>query len=230
MDVVNEIGLNQSGKAKEMDRTELNDFLRRISDVCFEIHLTNTFYFFTKYMFSVTDPEMIEEIEPEISKPTQFDIYSSTELTEQFTQAKTAKLNPSYLTVKQMEIQNKEFSTNPMLLDRLNLELKLDPIAEVSPDEVSLMLANGTITKETAVIHDNIRVFVARAIEENKDFANMEPSKQREILDKYAKEVVESNKVTIDTSMIESMNQPDPNQPDNNTEDPNKDKTNNLKQ
>lgn len=212
MDVVSEIGLNQSGKAKEMDRTELNDFLKRISDVCYEIHLTNIYYFFAKYMFNVTNPEEIDNIEPEISKPTQFDIYSSTELTEQFTQAKTAKLNPSYLTVKQMEIQNKEFQTNPSLLERLNLELKLDPIAEVSPDEVSLMLANGTITKETAVIHDNIRVFIARAVEENKDFADMEPSKQREILDKYAKEVVKENKVTIDTSMIEGMQ--DPNQPE----------------
>jgi hypothetical protein len=80
-----------------------------------EIHLQNIYYFFTKYMFGVTDPTKLEEIEPQIVKPTQFDIYSSSELTNQFAEAKKAKLNSSYLQVKQAEIQNKEFQTNPRL-------------------------------------------------------------------------------------------------------------------
>lgn len=209
MDVVNEIGLNQSGKAKEMDRTELNDFLKRISSVMYDIHMTNIYYFFTRYMFGVSDPDMIEKIQPEISKPTQFDVYSSTELTEQFAKSKEAKLNPSYLAVKQAEIQNKEFQTNPQLLTRLNLELTLDPLAEVATDEISLMLANGTIKQETAIIHDNIRMFVARAIEENNGFEAMPRADQWEIMEEYADEVIESNKVKIDTSMIEpSSKQP----------------------
>jgi hypothetical protein len=203
MDVVNEIGLNQSGKAKEMDRTELNDFLKRISSVMFDTHMTNIYYFFTRYMFGVSDPEKVETIQPEISKPTQFDVYSSTELTEQFAKSKEAKLNPSYLAVKQVEIQNKEFSTHPQLLARLNLEISLDPLAEVSTDEISLMLTNGTIEQTTAIIHDNIRLFVAQAIEENKGFEELERMKQWEILKEYAEEVIEANKVKIDESMIE---------------------------
>lgn len=221
MDVVNEIGLNQSGKAKEMDRTELNDFLKRISSVMYDIHMTNIYYFFTRYMFGVSDPDMIEKIQPEISKPTQFDVYSSTELTEQFAKSKEAKLNPSYLAVKQAEIQNKEFQTNPQLLTRLNLELTLDPLAEVATDEISLMLANGTIKQETAIIHDNIRMFVARAIEENKGFEAMPRADQWEILEEYADEVIESNKVKIDTSMIEpetpAETEPEPGEADDNT-------------
>ena len=203
MDVVNEIGLNQSGKAKEMDRTELNDFLKRISSVMYDLHMTNIYYFFTRYMFGVSDPAKVEKIQPQISKPTQFDVYSSTELTEQFAKSKEAKLNPSYLAVKQVEIQNKEFQTNPDLLKRLNLEISLDPLAEVSTDEISMMLANGTIEHETAIIHDNIRLFVARAIEENKGFENLDRMKQWEILEEYAEDVIESNKVRIDESAIE---------------------------
>ena len=198
-----DIGLNESGKAKEMDRTELNDFLKRVANQMFDVHMVNIYYYFTKYMFSVTDPESVVEIQPEISKPTQFDVYSSVELTEQFTAAKTAKLNPQYLSVLQMQIQNKQFSTNPILLENLNLMISLDPLSEVTPDEVSLQLANGTITKETAVIHDNIKVFISRAMEEHKDFATLEQKAQREILEKYADEVVEENKVEIDQSAIE---------------------------
>lgn len=204
MDVVTKIGENQSGIAKEHDRTELNNFLQRISDVFFEIHFPNFYYFATKYMFSVSSPEKIDKIQPEISKPTQFDVYSTLELTKQFAEAKTANLNPSYLGVKQAEIQNKEFSTKPQLLAILNLELILDPLAEISRDDVSMMLANRTITKSTAIIHDNIKMFVRRAIEENKGFPDMPQAKQVEILKEYADEVEEENKVEIDMSAFET--------------------------
>lgn len=202
MDVMNEIGLNQSGKAKEMDRTELNDFLKRMATVMYDIHLTNIYYYFTKYMFGVSDPTQVDKIQPEISKPTQFDVYSSTELTEQLSKAKDAKLNPSYLASKQIEIQNKEFQTNPILLNRLNLEISLDPLAEQSTEDISLMLANGTIEQKVAIIHDNIRLFVARALEETKGFEQLERAKQWEILLGYAEETVEANKVKIDQSAI----------------------------
>lgn len=203
MDVVNQIGENQSGIAKEIDRTELNDFLQKIADQFFEIHLTNIYYYFVKYMFVDINPVEVRKLEPEISKPTQFDIYSTTELTKQFAEAKTAKLNPSYLSTKQAEIQNREFQTNPELLSRLNLELYLDPIAEVTRDEVSLMLANATITKETAIIHDNIKMFIQRAFEEDKNFANKKPGEQKATLDKYAKEVISATKIKIDTNAIQ---------------------------
>lgn len=211
MDVVNTIGENQSGISKEIDRTELNDFLQKIADQVFEIHLTNIYYYFAKYMFGVgSTPEKVREIEPEISKPTQFDIYSTNELTKQFSEAKIAKLNPSYLTTKQAEIQNREFQTNPELLQRLNLELYLDPISEVTRDEVGMMIQNGTITKETAIIHDNIKMFIQRAFEEDKKFGDKEPKEQKLVLDKYAKEVIESTKVKIDMSAIEPVVPPKP--------------------
>lgn len=215
MDIVDKIGENQSGIAKEIDRTELNDFLEKISGVCFDIHLTNIYYYFTKFMFGVASPEKIEEIQPEISKPTEFNVYSTLELTEQFSKAKEADLNPSYLQTLQKEIQNKKFQTNPELLHLLNLMLDLDPLAEVSRDDVSLMIANKTVTQETAIIHDNIKMFVLRALSEDKKFAEAEPEKQMEVLRKYAEEVVEATKVTIDMSALENpLNQNQNNPPD----------------
>lgn len=50
MDVVNKIGENQSGVSKEIDRTELHDFLQKMADQFFDVHLTNIYYYFTKYM------------------------------------------------------------------------------------------------------------------------------------------------------------------------------------
>lgn len=208
MDVVNKIGENQSGISKEIDRSELNDFLQKIADQFFEVHLPNIYYYFAKYMFAVDSPDKIKDVQPEISKPTQFDIYSTTELTKQFSEAKTAKLNPSYLTVKQAEIQGREFQTHPELLQTLNLELMLDPLSEVTRDEIGLMLSSGTITKETAIIHDNIKTFINRALEDNKGFADKKRSEQIIILEGYAAEVVEKTKVKIDMTAIEPKEEP----------------------
>lgn len=208
MDVVNKIGENQSGISKEIDRSELHDFLQKVADQYFEVHLTNIYYFFTKYMFGVSDPEKIQDIQPEISKPTTFDVYTATELTLQYGGAKTAGLSASYMTVKQAEIQDKEFQTHPELLAILDLELALDPLSGVSRDDVALMLANGTITKETAIIHDNIKMFVRRAIQESKGFQEQKLTDQLKKLEEYAAEVVEKTKVKIDMSAFAPTGEP----------------------
>jgi hypothetical protein len=210
MDVVNKIGENQSGISKEYDRSELNDFLQKIADQFFEIHIPNCYYYFTKYMFGVQipNPAELEKIEPEISKPTQFDVWSTGELTKQLQECKAAKLNPSFLKAKQVEIQSRDFQTKPYLLAKLNLEVMLDPLAEITRDEVSMMLANKTITQETAIIHDNISVFVTRALIENEDFADMAFNEQLGKLEEYAEEVIEENKVSIDTSMFDDSASP----------------------
>lgn len=207
MDVLNKIGNNQSGISKDIDRrTELQEFLQTIANRFFEVHFPNVFDWFAWYMFHVQkggNEESIKKIQPTISKPTQFDVYSTTELTDQLKGAKEAKLNPSYLAVKQAEVQNKEFQTNPELLKILNLETELDPLAEVSREDIGMMLMNGTITKVAAIIHDNIRPFIRKAMEEDEKFTDMEYSEQVELLEQYADEIVEANKVTLDTTLLD---------------------------
>lgn len=205
MDIVNKIGENQSGISKEYDRSELNQFLQKIADQFFEIHLPNAYFYFTKYMFGVQipNPEELKKIEPEISKPTNFELLTTTELTKQLEDAKTAKLNPSYQKAKQIQIITQEFQTRPTLMKRLITEIVLDPLGEVSRDDISMMLANKTITQETAIIHDNISAFVDQAIIEDKNFLEKKPEEQMEVIKKYAAQVEEENKVTVDTTMFD---------------------------
>lgn len=202
MDVLNNMGTNQSGISKDIDRrTELQEFLQKIADTFFEVHLPNIFDWFAWYMFGVESAgseDKLKAIQPDISKPTQFDVYTAAELTTQFKEAKTAQVNPAYLQVKQAEIQNREFQTHPELLNVLNLQLELDPLAEVTRESVSLMLSDGTVTKEDAVIHDNIRVFIQRAIEEDTKFADKEFMEKLEVLRLYAQEIIEENRITLE--------------------------------
>ncbi len=205
MDVVNKIGENQSGVAKVIDRTELNDFLGKIRDRFFDTHLKNFYYFAAKYMFGVTQSETTE-IEPDIIKPQNFDIYSTVELTEQLKVAKDAGLSPSYLQTKQSEIQNKEFAQDPDLLAELTLMSKLDPLSEETRDDILAMQSGGSVTKQNVIIHDNIREFITRAMIEVGNFADLGYLEQRKVLLKYAEEVVTANKVMLpDVPMVDAQ-------------------------
>lgn len=207
MDIVNEIGENQSGVAKELDRTELNDFLGKVRDLFYDKHLVNIFYFFAKYMFIGRDDKQIAEIEPTVIKPSDFNILTTQELTEQLKTAKGANINPAYLQAKQIEIQNKEFQAHPEALQELNLIVSLDPYAEIIRTDLDLMIFSKTISKTDAIIHDNIRTFVRRAIEENPKFIDLKYMEQMEVLRGFAEEISEQideeTKVEIDLTAIE---------------------------
>lgn len=213
MDVLNNIGTNQSGISKDIDRrTELQEFLQKIADQFFAVHLPNIFDWFAWYMFAVessNNEEVLRKLQPEISKPTQFDVYSTSELTDQLKGAKEAKVNPSYLAVKQSEVQNKEFQTHPDLLKVLNLELSLDPLAEISREDITMMLMNGTVTKHSAIIHDNIRAFVRQAVQDDPKFDDKEYTDQMEVLKGFADEVIEENKIHLDTAAIDDSVSPE---------------------
>lgn len=210
MDIVNKIGNNQSGEAKAYDRTELFDFLGKVRDLFYDKHLVNIFYYFAKYMFIGLDDKSIDKIEPEIIKPNNFDIYTTQELTDQLKVAKDSTINPSYIGVKQIEVQNKEFQTNPDMLKLLNLVVALDPYVGMGRADVDLMIFSKTVSKINAIIHDNINEFVRRALQEDKTFGDKMYSEQMEVLKTYADEmseaITEESKIEIDMNAIE----PDP--------------------
>lgn len=209
MDIVNKIGNNQSGEAKAYDRTELFDFLGKVRDLFYDKHLKNIFYYFARYMFISEDTD---KIEPTVIKPNDFDIFTTQELTDQLKTAKGSTMNPSYLRVKQVEVQNKEFQQHPELLQGLNLIVELDPFAEIPQADIDLMLMSGTASKIDAIIHNNINPFIRRALEEDKTFGDKVFSEKMDVLKGYAEElsgeIEEEKKVEIDMTAIEPEPKP----------------------
>lgn len=231
MDVVNKIGENQSGKAKVIDRGELYDFLYKISSVIFDTHAVNIFHYFNLFMFGVEalnpgqGEEELNSIEPEIAKPVMFDITTAVEMIAEYKNSKEAGINPTYLKVKQIQINSKEFASDEDLKDYLNLVLECDPLPQISEDQIIANSLEGWYRKYDPIIHANIESFVKRAVAENPEkndvggFANMDDKERYAILIKYAKEVEDDNKQTIDAPLQLDANgkpiQPiiDPNDP-----------------
>lgn len=208
MDVEDEVGENQSGIAKVIDRSAQHDTLYNIGSVVYDVHLTNFYYFANKLMFGVEAVSLNQGVEvvdknlPEINKPTHFDIGSINELLNDFKLAKEAGIDSSYLQLKQIEIQSRDLTTNPDLKMFSTLLLELDPLPGMSRGDIDQNVQKGYNRKVDAVIHFNLKSFVERATREDKNFMKLDREQQIEKLEEYGEELIKEAKPVIDMSLF----------------------------
>lgn len=201
MDISDKVGENQSGVAKVIDRSELQDFLYAISETVFDIHLNNIFMFCALYQYNEEMKGNVEDILPQVNKPTNFDVSTNAELVNNFKASKESGLDRNYLLTKQIELNNKEFAANPQMKEIMNAILLIDPLAGYNVDEVNLLASQRMCTRTDAVIHAYIRPFIERAIVEKKNFLALDRKAQIEILSVYAEEKEESMQLQLDEDM-----------------------------
>lgn len=202
--------LNQSGTAKEVDKDELNNTVHGIAEDIVAA-MDKIYWYVALYRYKeLYAPEDIIEMIPDVHVPERFDILSSTHALDELTKAKTSKLNPVLQSAMEELFANARFNTDPEIRDKLVLILSLDPLPNITEDEKMSRLSNKGITQESYVISSNIQEFVQRAIEEDPGFVELELEKQREILKKYAQEVITENepvKVEVSDTGIDEKGQ-----------------------
>jgi len=210
MDVEDNVGENQSGVAKTIDRSAQYDSIYNIASVVFDTHLTNGFYYINKFrlgtLASSTGTTADNNL-PQINKPTQFDIVSTSELVNNFKVAKDSGLDPNFLQNKQIEILTRDMTTNPELKKFNSMLLSLDPLPGLDAITISANVARGFNSQVDAVIHFNIKKFVEQAINENKNFETLPKPDQYAALEKIATAFISKNKPKLDTSMLPPINQ-----------------------
>lgn len=197
MDVVDEIGADQSGIAKTIDRSELFDFLYTVSEVVFDIHYVDALYFIALIMFDETIGDKVDEILPVVNKPVVFDVASVSEMITNFQAIKESGLDRNYLLIKQTEIVNKEFNNNSDMKNIMNSVLSLDPLPGYTTEEIDMMVSKRFATQQDAVIHFYIKQFIDRAILEDARFFDQPKDKQMEKLREYADEKISQTELTL---------------------------------
>lgn len=211
--------LNESGKAKEVDKDELNNTVHGIAEDIVAA-MDNIYKIIAYYRYKSIYPlEVIDDMLPKIAVPEKFDLLSSNLTQEELKTAKESKSNPVIISALETSYASTRFNTDPEVRDRLVLILKLDPLPNISEDDKMSRLSNKGITLESYVISSNIQSFVQRAIEEDNDFADKELKEQKDIMLKYAEEIIEGNETENikvpdtglddqDNMMQQPMNQP----------------------
>ena len=195
--------LNESGKAKEVDKDELNNTVHSIAEDL--VRCMDWGYWMIaayRYQAIYSQDDRIDMV-PKVAVPEKYDILSYMHIEEQFKNLKTGKANPAILNAVEIELANSAFNNDPEIRERVQLVLFLDPLANVTEDDKMTRLSNKGITKLTYVISSNINEFVQRAIEENKGFADLDPVKQKEIISGYAQEQIDNQDADLKVDMPE---------------------------
>ncbi len=196
MEFLANVPLSESGIAKQVDRDELNTFVHsiaedlvRLMDRIIKISIDY------RYKILVPDKKARKELAPEINVPQVFDLLSTSYLMDELDKARKAGLNPVLIKALEIEFASKKFLTNHEVAEFLACIYELDPFGALSSDDKMAISQNDWAMKEDVVISANIQYFVQRAMNENKDFDDMDYKKKREIMVRYAKEVIQSYSV-----------------------------------
>lgn len=185
--------MNESGKAKEVDKDELNNTVHSIAEDIVSV-LDKVYkiiaYWRYKGLYSLKE---IDKMLPTIPVPEKFDILSPQHTAEELTQAKNNKSNPVIINAMEIDYASKRFGNEPAVRDRLSLILELDPLPNITEDEKMSRLTNKGISLQTYVISSNIHEFVQRAIDEVNGFVGRKLKEQKAQMLKYADEEIKKN-------------------------------------
>lgn len=203
-----DVPLSQSGKAKEVDKDELNNTvysfaedLVSLMDFLYKAVADYRYGFIYQY-----DYDKIDEMLPNIAVPVTFDLLGSTGVQAILANAKSANINPVILNALESEYASKMFYNDPKVRENLLLELNLDPLPNITESDKILRLSNKGIDQLTYVMSSNIHAFVQRAVETEADFAKQPIEKQKEIIEAYAQEMIDaaSAKTAASVSLFNS--------------------------
>jgi hypothetical protein len=205
MQFLDQTPLNISGKGKEIDRDELNNFVYSIAEDLVRImDLSYRIIALYRYHLAIAG-DKLSSILPEIKVPEKYDLLSSDYLTAEIKAVKDAGVNPIILNTLEAEFAAKKFYTDPKVRDMVVTILRLDPLPGRSEDDKMVMLSNGGISKLNYYISSNLTQIVRTLMEKDVKFLTLERERQFEQVVKRAQEemtAMEALKVRIPDPIV----------------------------
>lgn len=206
MDFLARVPLNESGKAKEVDRDEMNNFVYGVAYMLVENDLKKQYHFINEYRYSeaIPDKDDRKSMLPFIPVPETFDILSAEMIGEQVKNARSSNFDPVIVAELEIDYVSKKFINQPEIQNKIVTAKKLDPFGYMSNDEKNNLALNRDIPKEDFILSIYINFFIERAIEEKGgEFFTLERKDQLTILKQYAKEKM--NEITPDRTVLETL-------------------------
>ena len=185
MEFLADTPLNQSGKAKEVDKEELNNFVFGVAFHLVNNVLKKIYKIVVEYRYGeLLNEKERSDILPNIQVPEHFDLLTENALIEQLSKAKEAQVDPTIINEMQTDLINKKFKDNPEIRDRLRVSNEMNPFNTATVEEIGDMKISGLITKEDAVTSLYADYFVTKAIEADDKFLRKTFQEQLEIIRK----------------------------------------------
>jgi hypothetical protein len=183
-----EIGADQSGIAKVLDRSELYDFLLTLSTTVFDTHINRLIKYSSAYYYLNSTADKA----PVIQKPVNFDLLTIQEEAAAITAATTAGVDPMYLKFKQLNFMRKDLFGKTLELNIAEDALLLNPFSGQTPETVMGAFNVGLVNENDCVIYFNIEKLILQAYEQNPNFHALSYAEKQEVMEELAEAINET--------------------------------------
>jgi len=170
MEFLADVPLNQSGKAKEVDRIELNTYVEMVSKNLFDIkRMSIQNINLWRYSFVLTEQELKDQI-PNVVEPINFDMITTQMITQEIAAAKQANLSQDVISALETEFVTKRFVNLPEQTDFFTSLRELDPIPGTTLEEKLFALTSKAVTMADVILSTNLATFIKQLISEGNFF------------------------------------------------------------
>ncbi len=191
--------LNQSGKAKEVDKDELNNFVYGVAQHLVKECLEPIYYFINelRYMNVVSDEKTREKMLPQIPVPENYDFLTAKDAEDKLIKIAGSEVSGDLKDITEMTYIHAKYQDQPELLAKLNIVHDHDPFPEKTVEELTSLTMSGLIKKQDAILSLYIKSFVAEIMNDNiasdevgesDEFVKMNYDEQHEVLLEMAEE------------------------------------------
>lgn len=187
MEFLCETPLNQSGKAKEVDRDELNNFVYGIAYHLIENNIKPAYYFINemRYKLIIQSEEERLKMLPEIPVPENFDFLTVKDAEDKLVKISESKVSEGIKDAAEMSYIMGKYADQPDIRNRLCLIHDHDPLPAYNAEEIESLVQAGFVLKLDAVLNCYLENFVCTIMadkDESEKFMKLEFEKQKEIL------------------------------------------------
>lgn len=192
MEFLAQVPLSESGKAKEVDRDELNNFVYGVAYHSVENVIKKIYQYINEIRvmaLNLSDKDK-KEMMPAIVIPERFEILSESYLQDQIGAARTAQVDPLIITTLELDFVCKKYENYPEIREKIKSMKELDPFPTLTPEQKDAGIISGTMLKEDVMLSKYIVSFVERAVNEEKDFLIKDYEEKLAIVQGYAQEKI----------------------------------------
>lgn len=197
LEMIGEALLNQSGKAKEYDRQEINTYVGKVAKHIVTNILIPGYYFINAWMNPGNVEPSWEKLKPTINVPVKFDLITTEVWMDRVSMYKKDGANPAALAEAEIKLAERQHGTDSPSYKMVRDSIQLDPMYGLTPEQKLEAAMNDGASAVDYIISTKIHYFVRRAaIETSNAFFEMNFGEKVAKLEAYAKETQSAPPIT----------------------------------
>lgn len=192
MEFLAEVPLNESGRAKEVDRLEVNSFLYEVANIFLNGCVNKCLLFLAKALYEDKDTIYIKkEVVPTVVIPTEFD-HIDNGAWDQLEKMYSSNVSNEIIAETERRLIDKKFQSSPYERSILLLCNTIDPLRGYKTEEKIELYGAGAVTTEDFILSIHIRSIVRKVIDSTYGYSilNKPFEEQLDIVKKEAKKIV----------------------------------------